>query len=151
MRRAFLLLLFLVSVLGALLFLSTDFIGCGDAYLAIRVRVCDATTRKPIPGATVTLSTELRSKFPAMIVQPPTVLSAQTDAGGKAVLKDRFGAGFDKWGTSIYVGESRIKVEAAGYPSVNALVSARRRLRFYDFLVYKQPRKVEVPVYLSHP
>src|SRR5438132_1410028 len=106
LRRAFWTILVL-GIACALLVPST--IGCGLAWVTFHVRAVDAVTRQPIPTATVTLISERRAKTPEMRVSPPTVLSAQTDNEGRATVKDMFGAGFDNWGTSIYVGTSSIQ------------------------------------------
>jgi hypothetical protein len=146
-RRAF----WTVLVLGiAYVVLVPSIIGCGFAWVTVRVHAVDATTREPIPAATVTLISECRTKTPEMQVSPPTVLTAQTDSDGHAIVKDMFGAGFDNWGTSVYVGTSSIRCEATGYSITEARIASSPRLRFRDFLIYKQPTTVEVSLFLTH-
>lgn len=97
----------------------------------------------------MTLVTEARTKLPDMKVLSPTVLTAQTDNDGYAMTKDSFGAGFDKWGTSIYVGSSSVRCEAPGYSTSEVRVSSPSRLRFRDLAIYKQPLEINVRVLLS--
>jgi len=145
-RRAF----WTILVLGIpYAVLAPNYIGCGAAWVTVHVRALEATTRQPIPAATVTLVSERRAKTPDMRVSAPTVLSAQTDNTGHATLKDMFGAGFDKWGTSIYVGASSLHCEAEGYSSAEARIAPSPRLRFRDFLIYKQRSTVEVSLLLA--
>lgn len=146
LRRAF----WTVLVLGiAYAVLVPSIIGCGFAWVTVRVHAVDATTHQPIPAATVTLISERRTKTPEMRVSPPTVLTAQTDSAGHATVKDMFGAGFDNWGTSVYVGSSSIRCDATGYSSAEARIASSPRLRFRDFLIYKQPSTVEVSLLLA--
>jgi hypothetical protein len=144
--RAFLTILFLGIAYAVLI---PKFVGCGAALLTIHVRAIDANTRQPIPGASVTLISQRRTKAPEMHVSSPTVLSAQTDKDGHATVRDMFGAGFDNMGTSIYTGTSSIRCEAPGYSPAEARITSSPRLRFVDFLIYKQPRTVEVSLHLT--
>ncbi|CAN5897191.1 hypothetical protein BH11VER1_BH11VER1_30780 [soil metagenome] len=129
--------------------IAPNFIGCGGAWLTVRVRATDATTHKPIPAATVMMITDERTKTQNMRVSPPTVLTGLTDNGGYATLKDMFGAGFDKYGTSLSVGTSSVRCEAVGYAPAEVRVSPEGRLRFYNFLIYKQPSNIELTLSLT--
>jgi hypothetical protein len=84
-----------------------------------------------------------------MRVSSQTVLSAQTSDNGYATVQDMFGAGFDKWGTSIFTGASSVRGEAVGYSSAEASISSSPQLRFWNFL-YKQKHTVDVSLRLSH-
>ncbi|MCE9518322.1 MAG: hypothetical protein K8R87_01950 [Verrucomicrobia bacterium] len=124
--------------------LGPTFIGCGSAWVTVRVRAIDAVTKDPIPAATVTLISEFRTKTPDMLVNPPTVLTAETDKDGYATVKDMFGAGFDNTGTSIGVGTSSVRCQAPGYLLAETRLSPKGRLRFTNFLIYKQPSSIEL-------
>ena len=146
LRRAFWIVLLLVIAYAVLV---PSMIGCGFAWVTVRVHVTDAATHQPIPNATVTLVSERRSKAEAMSVSPPTILSAQTDSEGLATVQDMFGAGFDNWGTSVYVGTTRVHGEATGYSSAETRIASSPRLRFRDLLIYKEPSTIEVPLPLT--
>jgi len=145
-RRAFWSALIIGIVYAVLM---PNFIGCGGAWLTVHVRALDATTRQPIPAAAVTLISEQRTKTSDMRVSPPTILSAQTDNEGRATVKDMFGAGFDNGGTSIYVGTSSVRCDAAGYTSTEVRESPKSRLRFHDFLIYKQHSSIDQTLTLT--
>lgn len=76
----------------------------GAIWIATHVEVSDATTGKPISGAAVTLQTELRTKFPDVVIRSPSIVSAHTDIHGCATLKEMFPAGGDQSGTGAHVG-----------------------------------------------
>jgi hypothetical protein len=142
LRRAFWTVLVLGSTYAVVV---PSIIGCGDAWVTVRVSAVDATTRQPIPAATVTLISERRTKTPEM----RAIISAQTDSAGHATLKDMFGAGFDNCGKSVYVGTSSVRCEATGYSSAEARIASSPCLRFRDLLIYKQPSTVEVSLLLA--
>jgi hypothetical protein len=144
--RAFLTILFLGIAYAVLI---PSFVGCGAAWLTIHVRAIDANTRQPIPEGSVTLISQHRTETPEMRVSQPTVLSAQTDNDGRATVRDMFGAGCDNMGTSIYTGTSSIRCEAPGYSPAEVRITSSPRLRFVDFLFYKQPRTLEVSLHLA--
>lgn len=129
--------------------LVPGYIGCGSAWVTVRVRAIDAVTKQPIAAATVTLISERRARAPEMLVSPPTVLTAPTDSDGQATVKDSFGAGFDNTGTSISVGTSTVRCEAPGYLPAEARIASKGRLRFIDFLIYKQRRIVDLTLLLT--
>ncbi|MDB6003299.1 MAG: hypothetical protein JWR15_286 [Prosthecobacter sp.] len=135
-------------VLGiAFALFGSSIIGCGSAWVTVRVRVIDSVTKQPIQAATVTLISERRTTTPEMLASPPTVLTTQTDIDGQATVKDRFGAGFDNTGTSV--GTSTVRCEAPGYLPAETRIAPKGHLRFFDFLIYKQRSIVELSLPLT--
>jgi len=121
----------------------------GRTWITIHVEVTDATTHKPVPGAALSLQTELRTKFPDAEVDSPTVLSARSDSRGQATLKDMFSAGGDQSGTGVHVGTSSVRCAAAGYQPASVPLSETGRLRFRKFLFYEQSSSVTVRLSLQ--
>ena len=114
----------ILFVLWSLLF--PEIAWTGAAWLTIDIRLADAATKQPIPNATVTLLPDPPAHIDERI-SSPTVLTAQTDSSGRAVLKHMFGAGGGSHSTTIVVRSSLVRCEAPGYALCG--FSARRTPR----------------------
>ena len=139
-----------VIVLVFLFAAFPSYIWDGTVWITVYVEVTDAATGKPVSDTAVTLQTELRTKFPDAPIRNPTVLSAQTDAHGRAALKEMFFAGGDGSGTGVNVGTSSVHCVAAGYVPADIRVSSTGRLRFRKFLFYEQAHSTTLHVALKH-
>ncbi len=120
----------IIFVLWSLLF--PEIAWTGAAWLSIDIRLTDATTKRPIPNATVTLLPDP----PAHIGErfsSPTILTAQTDSSGHATLKHMFGAGGGSHSTTIVVRSSLVRCEAPGYSPSEGRVTQADKIRFRDF------------------
>ncbi len=118
--------------------------GIGGSALTINLEVLDATTRKAIPEATVTLIS-----IPQRYDAYPNIVKAQTNTRGNAILREMFRATFDS-GTNIYVGKSFVLCEAPGYLPVKIPLSVDGRFRFRKLLFYKQRQKVSLLALLEN-
>jgi hypothetical protein len=123
------------------------FIADGTATLAVRAKVIDARTRKPVVGATVTAiragrgTTLLASDSTAM--PPPQ----KTDGRGRAVLHARFRMAASSDGSSVFVAQSFLRIQAPGFRSTDARISAIGRL---DFPPKTKHPEATIPVSLVH-
>ena len=143
----------LLSVLGAHSVSAADplegaiFIADGTANLALVARVSDARTRAPLSGATVTAiragrgTTLLASDATAM--PPPQ----KTDRRGRAVLHARFRMAADSTGSSVFVAQSYLRIQAPGFRSTDVRISTIGRL---DFARKTKHPAVTIPVALVH-
>jgi hypothetical protein len=104
----------------------------GAAWLTIDARVTDTATKKPISNATVTLVPDPPAHIDERI-SSPTVLTAQTDSRGRAVLKHMFGAGGGSHSTTIVVRSSLVRCEAPGYSPSEVRLTQADKIRFRDF------------------
>jgi hypothetical protein len=115
----------------------------GSVWITTYVEVADATTGKPISGAVVSLRTEFAE------VRSRAVITTQTDARGRATLKEIFSAGGDQSGTGAYVGTSSVHCDAAGYRPADIRISESGTLRFRKFLFYEQSHSATVRLSLQ--
>jgi hypothetical protein len=121
------------------------FIADGTATLEVVVNVTDAATRKPVSGATVSAiragrgTTLLASDSAAM--PPPQ----KTDRGGRAVLHARFRMAASSDGSSVFVAQSFLRIQAPGFRSTDARISTIGRLDFARKIKHPQ---VTIPVAL---
>lgn len=120
----------LLALLWCLFFPEIAWIG--GAWLTIEVRVRDSTTGRSIPNATVTLFPDPSPSTPRQAA-PPNVLSARTDAKGRATVKSMFGAGGGSHSTTIGVRSSLVRCDAPGYSASEVRVAQSGKLRFRDF------------------
>ena len=145
-----------ISVLCAFLVVSSAgwaadgdiYIWDGDAELMMSAQVTDAATHKPIAGATVEAvrvggrNTEpLTHDHPAAMPQPQ-----KTDSDGRARLLAYFRAAGDATGTSVFVGDSFLQVDAPGYQPTRVRLSPIVRL---DFRPKTKHYEVTLPVSLT--
>jgi hypothetical protein len=123
------------------------YIADGTANLALIPKVIDGRTRKPVPDATVTAiragrsTTLLASDSTAM--PPPR----KTDRRGRAVLRARFRMAADSSGSSVFVAQSFLRIQAPGFRSTDARISTIGRL---DFARKTKHPEVTIPVALVH-
>jgi hypothetical protein len=103
----------------------------GGAWLTIDIRLTDAVSKQPIPNATVILLPDPPAHVDERILSP-TILTAQTDSKGRAVLKHLFGAGGGSFNTTIRVRNSVVRCERVGYVSADVRVAEAGRLPFRD-------------------
>jgi hypothetical protein len=123
------------------------FIADGTTNLGIVARVIDARTRKPVPDATVTAiragrGTKLLASDPPAMPPPQ-----KTDRRGRAVLRARFRMAADSSGSSVFVAQSFLRIQAPGFRSTDARISAVGRL---DFARKTKHPEVRIPVALVH-
>jgi hypothetical protein len=123
------------------------FIADGTATLAVTAKVTDARTGKPVAGATVAAvragrgTTLLASDSTAM--PPPQ----KTNGGGRAVLHARFRMAASSDGSSVFVAQSFLRIQAPGFRSTDARISTIGRL---DFPAKKKHVEVTLPIALVH-
>jgi hypothetical protein len=123
------------------------YIADGNSVLSVLANVTDAATHKPVVGATLTAiragrgTTLLPTDSTAM---PPP---AATNARGHALLHANFRWAGSQAGSSVFVEQSFLRVQAPGFRSTDVPISAIGRLDYPPKTM--QPR-VTVSVALVH-
>jgi len=127
---------------------SDIYIWDGTSELAMIAQVTDSRSQQPVSGATVRAvrvggrNTEpLTHDHPAAMPPPQ-----KTAADGRATLVAYFRAAGDATGTSVFVGDSFLKIDAHGYESKRVRISPIVRL---DFAPKKKHHEVTLPVALT--
>ena len=125
------------------------YIADGTAKLVILARVTDSATHKPISGATVrAVRVGGRNTEPLTPEDPSATPPPQkTAVDGRASLVAYFRAAGTAEGTSVFVGQSFLRVDAPGYRQKKARVSPIVRL---DFPPKTKHYEIVVPVALTH-
>jgi hypothetical protein len=105
------------------------FIADGHAELRLHVRVVDSATQKPITGAKVSVQRDRRvARHLGRTYK--AVPSLKTDRRGYATLRAEFPMAADATGSSVFVLDSYVAVEAAGHAAQRARISPIYRLDF---------------------
>ena len=119
------------------------FIADGHAELILQVSVADSVTHRPIPRVKVSAVRDRRvSRHLGRSYTPlPTRI---TDGRGRATLKGEFPWAADAKGSSVFVLDSYVGVEAAGYVATRARLSRIYRLDFPRGI-----KRYEVPIQIA--
>ena len=127
---------------------SEIYVWDGTAELAMVAQVTDSTSQKPVSGATVrAVRVGGRNTEPLTHDHPSAMPSPQkTGADGRATLVAYFRAAGDATGTSVFVGDSFLQIDAHGYESKKVRISPIVRL---DFPPKKKQYEVTLPVSLT--
>jgi hypothetical protein len=106
-----------------------SFIADGHAKLRLHVRVVDSATQKPIAGAKVSVRRDRRvARHLGRTYK--AVPALMTDQRGYATLRAEFPMAADATGSSVFVLDSYVAVEAAGHGAQRARISPIYRLDF---------------------
>jgi hypothetical protein len=121
------------------------FIGDGHAHLRLHVKVVDSATQKPISGAKVSMQRDRRvaRHLGRAYKAVPALL---TDRRGHATLRAEFPMAVDATGSSVFVLDSYVAIEAAGHAARRARISPIYRL---DFPRGRKPYDVPVRIALK--
>jgi hypothetical protein len=105
------------------------FIADGHAELRFHVRVVDSATHRPITGAKVSVQRDRRvaRHLGRTYKAVPAVI---TDRRGYATLRAEFPIAADATGSSVFVLDSYVAIEAAGHAALRAPISPIYRLDF---------------------
>ena len=119
------------------------FIADGHAKLILHVSVVDSVTHRPVPRVNVSAVRDRRvSRHLGRSYRP--LLPRVTNDRGQATLKGEFPMAANAEGSSVFVLDSYVAVEASGY------VAARGRLSPIYRLDFPRGRKrYEVPIQIS--
>lgn len=120
----------------------------GASPLTIDVRLKDAAVHRPIVNATVTLLPDPPDQADGRIFSS-NVLTSQSDARGRAILKCLFGAGGGNYNTTIVVRSSLVRCEAPGYVPREVRVSESDKIRFRDFPFFRRDHRTTLDIALS--
>ena len=121
----------------------------GTAKLVMTARVTDSATHRPISGATIeAVRVGGRNTEPFTSDDPTAMPPPQTTGGdGRAKLIAYFRAAGSADGSSVFVGDSFLRVNAAGYHGRRVRISPIVRL---DFGPKTKHTEVTIPVALVH-
>ena len=121
----------------------------GTSELAVVARVTDSVTHEAISGATVrAVRVGGRNTEPLTHQHPSAMPPAQkTSRDGRVKLVAHFRAAGDAAGFSVFVGDSFLQIDAAGYQPRRVRISPTVRL---DFAPKTTHCEVSLPVALTH-